>query len=99
MAVTILKGTIVSAPELGKLDVTEHGYLVAEDGKIVGVFSDLPEQYANAPVEDYGDALILQTFADLHLHGAQYPMLGTGMGYCAPWRCRSAKVCRIRASP
>ena len=79
MAVTILKGTIVSAPELGKLDVTEHGYLVAEDGKIVGVFSDLPEQYAGAPVEDYGDALILQTFADLHLHGAQYPMLGTGM--------------------
>ena len=31
MAITILKGNIVSAPELGKLDVTEQGYLVAED--------------------------------------------------------------------
>ena len=79
MAVTILKGNIVSAPALGQLDITENGYLVAEDGTIAGVFSVLPEQYANVPVEDYGDALILQTFADLHLHAPQYPMLGTGM--------------------
>ena len=79
MAITILRGTIVSAPELGKLDITEHGYLVAEDGKITGVFTTLPEQYAGAPVEDYGSALILQSFADLHIHGSQYPMLGTGM--------------------
>ena len=42
MAITILKGTIVSAPELGKLDITENGYLVAEDGKITGVFPVLP---------------------------------------------------------
>ncbi|MBP3485862.1 MAG: guanine deaminase, partial [Oscillospiraceae bacterium] len=65
MAITILKGTIVSAPELGKLDITENGYLVAEDGKITGVFPVLPERYAGASVEDFGDALILQSFADL----------------------------------
>ena len=79
MAITILKGNIISAPELGKLDITEKGYLVAEDGIIAGVFAQLPEQYAGAPVEDFGDALILQSFADLHLHAPQYPMLGTGM--------------------
>ena len=79
MAITILKGNIVSAPELGKLDVTEHGYLVTKDGIIGGVFPELPEQYASAPVEDCGDALIVQSFADLHLHAPQYPMLGTGM--------------------
>ena len=79
MAITILKGTIVSAPSLGKLDITEHGWLVAEDSRIVGVFPTLPEQYAGAAVEDYGDALILQSFADLHLHAPQYPMLGMGM--------------------
>ena len=79
MSVTILKGTIVSAPELGKLDLTENGYLIAEDGVIVGVFPVLPDHYVGAPVEDYGSALILQSFADLHIHGAQYPMLGTGM--------------------
>ena len=79
MSVTILKGNIVSAPALGELEITEHGYLVAENGIISGVFPTLPERYANLPVEDFGDALILQSFADLHLHAPQYPMLGTGM--------------------
>ena len=79
MAVTILKGTVVSARSLGTLDITENGYLVAEGGIIAGVFPVLPEQFAGAAVEDYGDALILQSFADLHLHAPQYPMLGMGM--------------------
>lgn len=79
MAVTILKGTVVSAPALGRLEITEGGFLAAEDGRIAGVFPVLPERYAGAPVEDYGDALILQSFADLHLHAPQYPMLGMGM--------------------
>ena len=34
---TILKGNIVSAPVCGRLDVTEHGYLIAENGVITGV--------------------------------------------------------------
>lgn len=79
MAVTILKGTIVSARSPERLDITENGYLIAENGVITGVFPTLPEQYAGAPVEDWGNALILQSFADLHLHAPQYPMLGMGM--------------------
>ena len=79
MSVTILKGTVVSARSLGKLDITENGYLVAENSVIAGVFPALPERYAGAAVEDYGGALILQSFADLHLHAPQYPMLGMGM--------------------
>ena len=71
MALTILKGSIVSAPALGELEITERGYLVAEEGKIVGVFPRLPEEYAAAHVEDWGEALILQSFADLHLHAPQ----------------------------
>ena len=50
MSLTILKGTIVSAPALGRLEITEGGYLVAEDGVIRGGFSALPEQYAGAAV-------------------------------------------------
>ena len=79
MSVTIIKGNIVSAPELGRLEVTKNGFLIAEDGRITGVFPTLPEQYAGAPAEDYGDALILQAPADLHLHAPQYPMQGCGM--------------------
>ncbi len=79
MTTTILKGTIISAPELGKLDITENGYLVAVDGIVQGVYRTLPSEYAGAQIEDYGNNLILQSFADLHLHAPQYPMLGMGM--------------------
>lgn len=79
MITAAIKGNIVSAPSFGKLDVTENGYLILEDGKIAGIFSRLPEHWRGIPVEDYGDCLILQSFADMHLHAPQYPMLGTGM--------------------
>ena len=79
MALTILHGTIISSPAPGKLDITPGGYLIAQDGRIRGVYAALPECYAGAPVEEYGEALILPAFCDLHLHAPQYPMLGTGM--------------------
>ena len=79
MSITILRGTVISAPALGRLEVTEKGYLVAEDGIIRGVYQTLPADLEGLAVEDYGDALILQSFADLHLHAPQYPMLGMGM--------------------
>ena len=79
MDFTILKGTILSAPAFGELEAVENGYLVAEDGVIRGVYETLPDTYAHAEVEDWGDALILQSFSDMHLHAPQYPMLGMGL--------------------
>ena len=79
MKTTILKGNIVAAPELGKLDIVENGYLVAVDGVIEGVYETLPEKFAGCEVEDCGKNLILQTFSDMHLHAPQYAMLGMGM--------------------
>lgn len=77
--VQIIKGHIIDAPEPGQLRCTENGYLVAEDGVIRGIYQKLPEKYRNAPVEDMGDGLVMQSFADMHLHAPQYPMLGMGM--------------------
>ena len=79
MALRILKGAIVSAPALGKLDCLEDGYLVAKDGVIQGVYETLPPQYAEAEIEDWTGDLILQSFSDMHLHAPQYPMLGMGL--------------------
>ena len=75
----ILKGHIVDTPKLSQLRVTENGYLVVEDGAIVGVYENLPERFDDAPITDYGDRLILQSFCDMHLHAPQYPMVGMGM--------------------
>ena len=51
MAATVLTGNIVSAPELGRLDITEKGYMVLEDGVIAGIYDRLPEEYRNAPLD------------------------------------------------
>ena len=76
---TILRGTILHAPALGVLETLEGGYLVLEDGVIRALCPVVPEVYRGAPVEDYGDSLILQSFADMHLHAPQYAMAGMGM--------------------
>ena len=87
---TILRGNIIHAPAFGTLETIPRGYLVLEDGTIQGVFPDLPERYGGCPVEDCGQALIMPSFADLHLHAPQYPMLGMGMDLPTPpsssWR-------------
>ena len=75
----ILKGNLVSAPALGKLEIIEHGCLVLhDDGSIQSVEKAVP-QNADAEVIDYGDNLIMPSFVDMHLHAPQYPMLGMGM--------------------
>ena len=79
METQIIKGNIISVPEFGKIEITENGYLIAEDGKIKGIYQKLPQDYENLKIEDYGDALVMQSFADMHLHAPQYPMLGMGM--------------------
>ena len=50
-----------------------------EDGAVQGVYDALPQALASAPLTDYGDRLIMQSFVDMHLHAPQYPMLGMGM--------------------
>ena len=75
----ILRGNIVHAPEMGRLDILEHGCLVLGDGVITGLYRQLPEELANAEVRDFGDRILMQSFADMHLHAPQYPMLGMGM--------------------
>lgn len=75
----ILRGNLISAPELGRLEIVPKGYVALEDGVIASVGGALPPRYEGLPVTDYGDCLVLQSFADLHLHAPQYPMLGMGM--------------------
>ena len=77
--VTIIKGNIISADELGKISIFEHSYLVGENGRIAGIFKELSEKYKGEKIEDFNDALVMQSFSDMHLHAPQYAMLGMGM--------------------
>ena len=74
-----LKGSIVHAPACGRIETVERGCLVLDDdGTIRDLLPVLPRG-AGGEIIDYGDALIMQSFADMHLHAPQYPMLGMGM--------------------
>ncbi|MBO4902374.1 MAG: amidohydrolase family protein [Lachnospiraceae bacterium] len=82
----ILRGNILYARSPGELVTAERAFLVCIDGKCAGVFETLqdakdamPEQYADLPVTDHGDCLIIPGLCDLHLHAPQYAYRGLGM--------------------
>ena len=76
----ILKGNIISSDGFDTLSIFENSYLVADsNGFIEGIYKELPKEYKNEHIDDYGDSLIMQSFSDMHLHAPQYPMLGMGM--------------------
>ncbi|NLV87180.1 MAG: amidohydrolase family protein [Clostridiales bacterium] len=75
----IVKGNIIFSKSPEELSVNEGSYLVCENGKSAGVFKELPERYANLPMDDFGERLIISGLCDLHLHACQYAFRGTGM--------------------
>ena len=75
----LLKGNIVYTPRLGELCTLPRGALLLDDGGVIVDVLAAPPQSCDAEVFDYGDALILPSFVDMHLHAPQYPMLGMGM--------------------
>ena len=77
----ILKGNICHTPEMGKLKTFPRSYVVAENGICQGIFHELPEQYQEEPITDYGDHLIIPGMTDLHIHAPQFAFHGTGMDY------------------
>lgn len=76
----VIKGNIIEAQSLNTLKTYKNGYLVLdEEGKLICLSQTLDKEYQNLPLTDYGDALILQSFCDMHLHAPQYPNIGLGM--------------------
>ena len=56
-----LKGNIVYTKDKNELCINEQSYLVCENGKVRGIYKELPDELKNVPVEDMGDQLILPT--------------------------------------
>ena len=75
----VLHGHIIHAPKLGEIEILENGYMLLDDGKIEALSPVHVDAWDAYQQSDYGDALIMQSFCDMHLHAPQYPMLGMGM--------------------
>ena len=75
----IFHGNILFSKNSRELAVYEDSYLVADHGKVEGIYAVLPEQYQGAEITDYGSGVIIPAFSDLHVHASQYVERGLGM--------------------
>ena len=75
----VLKGHVCYSKSKVELVARENAYVVCVNGKSQGVFSELPRQYAELPLVDYGDCLIVPGMVDLHVHAPQYAFRGMCM--------------------
>lgn len=75
----VLKGNICYSRDVRTLKIVEQGYLVCVDGESAGVYKELPGMYAELPLKDYGDRMIVPGLSDLHIHAPQYSFRGLGM--------------------
>ena len=57
----------------------ENCYLVCVDGFVKGVYNEIPEQYRELELIEYGDSIIIPGLCDLHVHAPQYAFRGLGM--------------------
>ena len=75
----VIKGNICQTITPEALDLHENAFAVCVDGVSRGVFETLPEEYADLPLYDCGDALIFPGMVDLHVHAPQYAFRGMCM--------------------
>ena len=75
----ILKGNIIHSETSNSLNIIPQGYLICNEGVSKGAFTEIPQEYLDYPLVDYGDKLILPGLIDLHLHAPQYTFRGMGM--------------------
>jgi guanine deaminase len=81
-----IKGNLAYTPDLKGFSFKPGNYLLVENEKIVDIREDLPENWLQAPLLDYGDCLIIPGLVDLHVHAAQFGYRGLGLDMeLLPW--------------
>ena len=75
----VLKGNICYSKSKNDLFTQKNAYVVCVNGESKGVFAELPSQYMELPLVDYGDYLIIPGMIDLHIHAPQYAFRGMCM--------------------
>ena len=79
MASFVLKGHICHSLDRDHVEVYENHYLVCVDDVSAGIYPELPEQYRNLPLTDFGDRILIPGMSDLHIHAPQFSFRGLGM--------------------
>ncbi len=81
-----VKGNIIYTKTISEYTICENGYVVVLGKKVKGVYEKLDEELSNIKVLDYGDAIIIPGFVDLHVHAPQFANIGLGLDKeLMPW--------------
>ena len=84
--IRILKGDFIYSKSQTELEMIKDGFLLANEKKIIGLYTELPKEYREEKIEDYTGKLIIPGFTDLHVHAPQYTFRGLGMNMeLIPW--------------
>ena len=75
----IYHADIVYSGSRDELIVRKDSYIAVENGVVKQICGQLPEEYAGAPLTDYGNSVMIPAFSDLHVHAPQFPQRGLGM--------------------
>lgn len=75
----ILKGQICHSLSSDTVETVPDGFVVCLDGISAGIYREIPEQYRDLLVTDFGDQLLVPGLVDLHIHAPQYGFRGSGM--------------------
>lgn len=82
----IYHANIIYTPESRRFEVIPHGYIAVDNGKVEGVYRELPRHLADCPVTDWGDRLLIPAMNDMHVHAPQYRNQGIAMDEeLLPW--------------
>ncbi len=75
----ILKGNIYYSKSSVNLQVHENSYIICKNGKTVGIFAEIPDNYKDLKLFDYTGKVIIPGLVDLHVHASQYAIRGIDM--------------------
>ena len=75
----IYHANIVYSKSSKELVELTNAYIVVKEGVIQDIYNELPNEYKNNKVIDFGNGVIIPAFSDLHVHAPQYPNRGLAM--------------------
>ena len=75
----IYRGHIVYSKDKNTLVELSNSYVIVDQGIVQNIYQELPKEYKDNEVIDFGNSVIIPAFSDLHVHAPQYPNRGLAM--------------------
>jgi guanine deaminase len=86
MTRSAIKGHVAYTPDSTGFVIYPDHFLLIDEDHVVGLSEQLPDEFRDAEIHNFGDCLVIPGLNDLHIHAAQYGYRGLGMDMALlPW--------------